>query len=124
MKPNDRPISVVSKEVRLEMNGKFGINMSPGDFNEQIEVEGMGDLGAVAIGAQLQFDSGVGLEVVDYAWPCAKLARHNGVRTKDLVNALNIEGEGGERYSRRGLLAKVIEVGNLAPGNAVTIVGG
>lgn len=117
-KPNDRPISIVSNEVRLEMNERFGIDMQPGDFNEQILVGGVGDLGDVAIGTEIQFSTGLRLETVDWAWPCAKLAAYN--RTNGLVKALDIK-LGGEHYSRRGVLAKVLQAGELRPGETLKI---
>lgn len=117
-KPNDRPISLVADEVRLEMNERFDINLQPGDFSEQILVRGLGDLGYIAIGSQVTFSSGVKLEVVDRAWPCAKLTVHNGER--GLVKALNVK-VGRERYSRRGLLTSVLSTGYLKAGDTLTV---
>ena len=50
------------------MNDQFGLNMQPGDFSEQVLVSGLGDLGWVAIGSQMEFDSGLVVGVVDRAW--------------------------------------------------------
>ena len=44
-KQNDRPISIVSDEVRRAVNETYRLKMRPGAFNEQILVEGLGDLG-------------------------------------------------------------------------------
>ncbi|MBI2032447.1 MAG: hypothetical protein HYV38_00760 [Candidatus Levybacteria bacterium] len=65
MKPNDRPISIVADEVRAEMSEKFGVDIDPGDFNEQVLVEGLGDLSDVEIGSAITFESGVELKVTE-----------------------------------------------------------
>jgi hypothetical protein len=119
-KPNDRPISIVANEVRLEMNDRFGIAMQPGDFNEQVLVEGLGDLGDVPIGAHVLFGSGVRLEVVDKAWPCQRLDEYN--QAPGLMEALRTRDAAGKVYNRRGILAKVLDVGTLAPGVSAHIV--
>lgn len=118
-KENDRPISIVSAEVLEEMNKRFGLDMQPGAFNEQVLIRGMGDLGQVAIGSRVEFEGGVGLEVVDRAWPCKKLADFHG--EQGLIKALATRLEDGETYSRRGILAKVLETGWLSSGAAVRI---
>lgn len=120
LKPNDRPISIVSEEVRLWLNEVHGFDMDHGDFNEQIVVEGLGDLGNVPIGTIITFEDGVILEVVDRAYPCTKLEDHNGA---GLINHLLIRSEvrGEKPYSKRGILCKVIQPGDLKPGSTVKI---
>jgi len=117
-KPNDRPISIVSDEVRQEMNHRLGLNMQPGDFNEQVSVSGLGDLGDVPIGSRVDFSTGVSLEVVDKAYPCAELERYNG---RGLIKELARKEPDGTIYSRRGILAKVISTGDLQPNDEVTV---
>lgn len=117
-KPNDRPISIVSEEIRLEVNSDLGLDMQHGDFNEQIVVQGLGDLGDVPIGTMISFNSGLILEVVDRAMPCKKLEDHNG---KGLIKALAFKQKNGIIYSRRGILCRVLQAGDLEPGNSLTI---
>lgn len=117
LKPNDRPISIVSDEVRREMNETFGLNINPGGFNEQVLVSGLGNLGDVPIGARIIFGSGVELKVTDRAFPCVNLEAHNG---PGLIKALAEKLE-GETYTRRGILAKVLRTGELQPGVSVVI---
>jgi hypothetical protein len=117
LKNNDRPISIVADEVRVWVNSSLNLTMEHGDFNEQMVVSGLGDLGDIPIGAHLIFSSGLELEVVDRAYPCAKLEAHNG---KGLIKAL-AEKRDGEVYSRRGILCKVIEIGELEPGATVRV---
>lgn len=117
-KHNDRPISIISEEVRVWANEKLGLNMKHGDFNEQIVVKGLGDLGDIKIGSQIIFSDGVILEVVDIATPCKKLENHNGV---GLIKALVEKREEGI-YSKRGILCRVLRTGNLKPGEEVKVV--
>lgn len=120
-KENDRPISIVAAEVLEEMNETFGIDMQPGDFNEQILVKGMGDLADVEIGSTVVFDSGVTLQVTDNAFPCVRLEKHNGA--PGMMKALLVpREEGGKPKTRRGILAKVISTGDLEAGIGVTII--
>lgn len=118
-KPNDRPISIVADEVRQEMNATLGLNMKPGAFNEQILVSGLGDMGDVPNGSKIAFSSGVTLEKVDSAYPCAQLESHNG---RGLIQALARKLADGTVYSRRGILTRVLATGELQPGDEVTIV--
>jgi len=119
LKPNDRPISIVAEEVRNKLNADFGINMQHGDFNEQMVVEGLGDLGDIPIGSRIIFSSGVELEVTDHAMPCIILESHNN--TTGLAKALVQKRDDGSVYSKRGKLAKVIRTGTLHPGHTITV---
>ena len=120
LKPNDRPISIVADEVRRKVNERLGIKMRAGDFNEQVLVSGLGDLGDVAIGDLVRFDTGVLLEVVDQAYPCAKLEAHNG--NAKLIKALLTKDEEGNVHNKRGILTKVITPGTLCAGVGVLIL--
>ena len=119
LKPNDRPISIVAQEVINEMNSKFGLNIQPGGFNEQVVVSGLGDLSNITIGSVVTFNGGVMLEVVDNAYPCQKLNAFHGepLLEKELVKKL----PDGSTVSKRGILASVRKPGLLTPGEAVTI---
>jgi MOSC domain-containing protein YiiM len=117
LKPNDRPISIVADEVRQAVNETLGLNVQPGHFNEQVLVSGLGDLGDVAIGDQVHFWTGVQLEVTDKAYPCTKLEAHNGL---GLIKKLVERREEGV-YTRTGILAKVLQTGELQPGAGIAI---
>lgn len=119
-KINDRPILVMPQEIVDEMNQRFGLAMKPGDFNEQVVVKGLGDLGDVLPGSRLRFSSGLELEVVEQATPCTRLEKHNGAQNGDLINALTVK-RGGEIFYRRGLLTRVIQPAELSPRARVQI---
>ncbi len=119
LKPNDRSISIVALEVMNAMNRKFGTNIQPGDFNDQVVVNGMGNLSDVEIGDHVIFSGGVKLIVTDNAMPCAKLNTYNG--EPQLAKALVKKRRDGSLKTMRGILAQVTEPGLLAPGEKVTI---
>lgn len=122
-KLNDRPISILSWEIMQAANESLRLNMQPGDFNEQLLVKGLGDLGWVALGSVVTFaGSSVTLEVVDYAYPCTKLATHN--ESDELAKFLmdnSVRNQSGKPYSKRGILARVINPGILQPNMSVAI---
>lgn len=122
-KPNDRPISIVSWDVVEAANREFGLQMKPGDFNEQLLVKGLDDLGWIAIGSIITFaESQVRLEVVDYAYPCIKLAEHTGnSELIDYLVTLEKRNLNGKPYSKRGVLAKVLDVGELKAGDSIFV---
>jgi MOSC domain-containing protein YiiM len=118
-KPNDRPISIVSLEAMEIANELPGVEMEPGDFNENILVAGAGDLGNVQVGDEICFNSGVILEVVDRSYPCLKLEAHNG---RGLMKALVEKRDDGTIYSKRGILTRVINPGFLQAGDSMVVV--
>jgi hypothetical protein len=114
-KPNDREISIVSDEVRQELNEKFGLGMEPGHFNENLLISGIGDLSNYMGGERITFQSGVELVVVEQNKPCAKLSFFNRKDLKDeLIND-------DETVNRRGLVAIVTQTGYLSPGDTFLI---
>lgn len=117
-KPNDRPISIVAKEVMDDLNERFKMDVQPGDFNEQVLVEGMGDLSDVEIGDMVAFDSGVTLQVTDNAFPCTRLEAHNHHK---LISELAGRRPDGTKFTKRGILARVVSTGDLTAGQEITI---
>lgn len=120
LKPNDRAISIVSQETINEMNAKFGLSIKQGGFNEQLRVEGMGDLSDVGIGFLVLLQNGVELIVTDYAWPCDRLEKFHG--EPSLAKYLEGTREDGTRFTKRGILASVIQTGEIRPGEEIRIL--
>jgi MOSC domain-containing protein YiiM len=118
LKRNDRSISWVSEQVREELNGK-GYNIEHGDFNEQVVVSNLGDLGNVQIGNTVVTSSGLLFRVTDHAYPCLSLEEHNG---GGLIKELASKQEDGTIYSRRGMLTEVLQSGILRPEDRVFIL--
>lgn len=119
IKPNDRPISIVSEEVYKEINETFGLSAKHGDFNEQVVVDGFGDLSDVEIGSRVMMGDVV-LEVTDNAWPCVRLNKHLGEPL--LAKKLVFEDQNGKKRTKRGIVARVIEEGQLAVGIEAMII--
>jgi MOSC domain-containing protein YiiM len=117
LKQNDRPISLVSREVMQEMNATLNLEMKPGDFNENIMVEGLGDLGDILVGALLFFSGGVVLEVTDQCYPCERLEKYNGPGLNQALVSRTAAGI----YNRRGIVAKVLQTGELFPGEVISV---
>lgn len=123
LKPNDRPISIISIEVINKMNRQFGLKMTEADFNAQLGVMGLGDLGWITIGSILTFRSGgVVLKITDHAQPCVKLETHNAQvgLSKALID-LSAPKVDDIVYSRRGILASVLNPGKLSEGIGITV---
>lgn len=117
MKPNDRAVTVVAKEVMDDVNATLGLEMKPGDFNENILVEGLGDLSDLKKGDQLVFGNGLVIDVTDQNPPCKKLDAYNG---RGLIKA-TIGRRDGEIHNRRGILGVPQQRTELAPNVEVTI---
>ena len=118
-KPNDRPISIVANETLRLANKHFGLNIKPGGFNEQMLVEGLGDLGDVSKGSFVRLEGGVELFIVDNAWPCERLDKYHG--EPYLSHYLVGNYEDGMRYTKRGILASVTTPGEIRPGEEIQI---
>lgn len=117
-KPNDRAVSIVTKEVMDEVNGSLGLDLRPGDFNENILVEGLGDLGDLQKGDQLVFGSGVTVFVTEQNTPCTKLQDHNG---EGIIKATTGK-EDGIVWNKRGIVGVPNQTAELLPGEAVTLI--
>ena len=117
-KPNDRAVSIVAKEVMDEVNASLGLDLHPGDFNENILVEGLGDLGDLQKGDQFFFESGVTVSVTEQNYPCTKLQDHNG---REIIKATTGKQD-GEVWNKRGIVGVPNQTGELRPGESVTLI--
>ena len=122
-KANDRPISIVSYEMMQAVNNEFNLNIEPGGFNEQIVVEGLGDLGWIAIGTMITFEgNSIQLKIVDYAYPCTTLTEfHKCPGLLDFLVDTSRRNSNGKNYSKRGILAEVKQTGTLVPGQTMKV---
>ena len=118
-KRNDRPISIVAQETVDEMNKMFGLHIKPGGFNEQLLVEGLGDLSDVRIGELVMLESGVELDVVDNAQPCVRLNAYHGEQL--MAKKLVTKNAEGEQITKRGILANVLTPGVITLGESIKI---
>lgn len=108
-RPNRRQVSVVCLEVAQDLNARLGIALEPGDFGENVMVEGLGDLSDLAPGDRLRLGEAV-LEVTAQNEPCTGIA----ARHPDIVR---------ETVGRRGIVAVVARPGRVRPGDPVSVAG-
>lgn len=114
-KPNDREISIVADEVRLDINKTLNLDIQPGGFNENILVSGVGELGDIPDHYRMSFSSGVELVITEQNNGCYKLNEFH--MTTSLVKATMKEIEPSKFQNRRGLVAIVTKTGYLSPGD-------
>lgn len=119
LKPNDRAISIVANESRQELSRIFGIEIQPGDFNENILISGLGDLSDLRPGDRLYFSSGVILEITAQNFPCQKLESY--LAKKGVVKSLITKNE-DHFINRRGLVTTVLRQGELESDGTVKVV--
>ncbi len=120
MKPNDRPMLIIAAEEIMDMNNRFGLQMKPGSFNEQVDIDGMGDLRDLLPGDEFVFEGGVKLKFVESATPCAELAAYHQ-EPRLLDKGVLVWKEGDNVISRRGALTGVTREGVLRPGEKVVL---
>ncbi len=113
-----RAVSIVADEVRRDLNVTLGLSLNPGDFNENLLVEGLGDLSDVEPGARLLLSGGVILQVTAQNFPCAKL---EAFTCRGIIQATSGKSPGGAVVNRRGLVAAVVQAGAARPGETVVL---
>ena len=114
---SDRAISIVGDEVRQEVNGLLGLDLQPGDFNENVLVAGLGDLGDLTPGDRLVFSGGVELQITSQNPPCEVFEEYGGT---GLIKATSFKDENGVIHNKHGVLALVARTGEIRPGDTVT----
>ena len=110
-KPNDRPVSIVSKEVYDLLTSSLDVEIEPGAFGENLLVEGLGDLSDLAGGDVLRVGDTVAIRVTEQNKPCSNL---------DYIDKSVLKACVG----RRGVIGTVISTGTVRPGDSVLIEPG
>lgn len=104
--PGDRQLNVMHAEQLAEL-GTEGFKVGPGEMGEQIVVAGL-DPTALAAGARVKLADAV-IEVVEPRTGCARFEMIQGKPR-------------GDAAGRLGVIARVIEGGELAVGDAVEVL--
>ena len=110
-KPNDRPVSIVSKEVCDILTASLDVEIEPGAFGENLLVEGLGDLSDLAGGDVLRVGDTAAIRVTEQNQPCSNL---------DYID----EGVLKACVGKRGVVGTVISTGKVRPGDSVSIEPG
>jgi MOSC domain-containing protein YiiM len=113
--PNDRPITVVGAEATRAACAKLGIPDVPtGGLGENIQLEGLGDLGDLTAGDQIRILGPDGqpkaaLLVRKQNEPCSNLSVYHRLMVKELMG-------------RRGVICTVLQEGTVHVGDSVEVV--
>ena len=110
-RPNDRTVSVVSKEVYNFLTASLDVEIEPGAFGENLLVEGLGDLSDLAGGDVLRVGDTVAIRVTEQNKPCSNL---------DYIDKSVLKACVG----KRGVVGTVISTGKVRPGDSVSIEPG
>jgi MOSC domain-containing protein YiiM len=114
----DRAISIVADEVRREVNGNLGLDLQPGDFNENVLVVGLGDLGDLVPGDRLIFSGGAEVQITAQNPPCEAFESYGGA---GLIKATTFKDENGVIHNMHGVMASVAQTGEIRPEDIITV---
>ena len=110
-KPNDRQVSIVSREVYDLLASSIDVEIEPGAFGENMLVEGLGDLSELASGDVLRIGENVAIRVTEQNKPCSNL---------DYIDKSVLKACVG----KRGIVGTVVSTGKVRPGDEVSIEPG
>jgi hypothetical protein len=113
-----RAVSIVADEVRQDLNATLGLQLQPGQFNENLLVAGLGDLSDIEAGDRLLLSGGVILEVTAQNFPCTKL---QAFTCPGIIQATSKKVYDDTLMNRRGLVAAVVQSGPARPGETVIL---
>ncbi|EIM28690.1 MOSC domain-containing protein [Microvirga lotononidis] len=113
--PNLRQVHVIHAELHDELR-EAGFDVSAGDLGENVTMRGIDLLGLPA-GTRLRFGSGAVIEVTGLRNPCIQIDRFQ----KGLMKAVLGKDEQGNLIRKSGIMAIVLEAGEVRPGDAVQV---
>lgn len=113
---NLRQVHLIHAELLAELDSG-GFNISPGDLGENILTQGV-DLLALPNGTILSFADGARIAVTGLRNPCVQLERHS----KGLMNAVLDRDPSGGLVRKCGVMAVVIESGEVCVGDPIKII--
>lgn len=100
-----KEVSLAAMEDILDLNAREGINAGPGDFAENLTVEGL-DFSLVKAGDGIRIGESVLIEVVQL-----------GKRPEEMISDFNFKGH--TLLPRKGIFARVIRGGPVKVGDPV-----
>ena len=114
--PNLRQVHLIHAELFEELAGK-GFSIAPGEMGENVTTRGI-DLLGLSAGTRLRLGAAAVIEVTGLRNPCFKL---DGL-APGLMAALLEKGPGKRIVRKAGVMAVVIESGDVAVGDAIEVV--
>lgn len=113
--PNLRQVHLVHAEL-LDALGEHGFAVSPGDMGENITTRGIGLL-ALPEGTELALGDTARIRITGLRNPCKQLNGH----APGLMNAVLDRDADGVLVRKAGIMAVVLEGGEVRPGDAIAV---
>ena len=113
--PNLRQIHLIHAELFKELRAA-GFEVAPGQMGENVTTSGL-DLLALPTGTRLRLGATAVVEVTGLRDPCAQL---DGIQ-RGLMKATLDRDADGNLVRKAGIMAVVIEGGEVAPGDAIAV---
>ncbi len=113
--PNRRQVHIIHGELHDELRAA-GFAVQPGEMGENVTTRGV-DLLALPAGARLRLGDSAVVEVTGTRNPCKKLDRIQ----PGLMKATLDRDEDGNVVRKAGVMAIVVEGGEVRPGDAVAV---
>lgn len=114
-RPNLRQVHLIQAELFDDLAAR-GFALRPGDLGENVLTEGL-DLLALPRGARLRLGPDAVVEVTGLRNPCAQI---DGFR-RGLLAAVLDRAADGSLVRKAGIMAVVLEGGELRPGDAIAV---
>jgi len=113
--PNLRQVHVIHAELHDELRGA-GFDVAAGDMGENVTTRGI-DLLGLPTGARLRLGPNAVIEVTGLRNPCVQIDRFR----KGLMKAVLGKDERGHLIRKSGIMAIVLEGGEVRPGDAIRV---
>jgi MOSC domain-containing protein YiiM len=114
--PNLRQVHLIHAELHDELRAA-GFDVAPGRMGENVTTRGIALLG-LPIGARLRLGESALVEITGLRNPCKQL---EGIQPGLMVATLD-RGEQGELIRKAGVMAVVLESGDVRPGDTIEVV--
>jgi MOSC domain-containing protein YiiM len=113
--PNLRQVHLIHAELHDELR-EAGFSVSAGDMGENVTTRGI-DLLGLPTGARLLIGASAVIEVTGLRNPCVQIDRFQ----KGLMKAVLGKGERGNLVRKSGIMAIVLEGGEVRSGDAIRV---
>jgi MOSC domain-containing protein YiiM len=113
--PNLRQVHLIHSELHDELRDA-GFHVAPGQMGENVTTRGV-DLLALPAGTRLRLGDHALVEITGLRNPCKQL---EGIQAGLMVATLDRD-ENGELVRKAGVMAMVLEAGQVRPGDAVAV---
>jgi len=114
--PNLRQVHLLHAELFGEMR-QAGFEVSPGQMGENVTTEGI-DLLSLPLGTQLRLGPEALVELTGLRNPCSQIDKNIG---RGAMAATLERGEDGRLIRKSGVMAVVVEGGEVRPGDTIMV---